>query len=157
MFCTAAPNLALGTLLLPGEFGRRQAERVLYTKAGVDPAWAGVALMEMTWEVVRLREFPERPSRLSCLFLWENEAQARDFYSRRPWPAGLYEVQVEQCARVLVADMDLISYFDNGETTASLMDRARRYWKGRINVDVDGAWEVLLEGTARVFACLTPG
>ena len=58
---------------------------------------------------------------------------------------GLYEVEVVECQRVCFADVNLISYTKHGDTIATVMERARSYWRG------DGAdlrySEVLLEGS----------
>jgi hypothetical protein len=109
-------------------------------------------MLELAWEVVRLHEFPNRPSRLDCLFLWKKEEVARDFHSRRPWPTGLYEVEVVECSRVFVANMGLISYFEDSETIASMFERARRYWRTE-SMDEDG--EILMEGIVRVVRILS--
>lgn len=114
---------------------------------------ASHALEEMILEVARLREFPDRPSRLDCLYLWEEEARARDFYSRRPHTTGLYEVEVVECRRVCVADFNVVSWHHEVETVESLMDRARRYWAA----DKVPVPEVLLEGTVRILKSLSSG
>jgi hypothetical protein len=63
------------------------------------PSWqpeVGHTLLEMVWETVRLREYPDRPSRLGCLFLWMSEAEARAWHHRkhtlRASSGRLYEV-----------------------------------------------------------------
>jgi hypothetical protein len=43
--------------------------------------------------------------------------------------------------------MDLISYFEEGETITLMMNRAGRYWAA---VEQRGVTEVLLEGSARI-------
>jgi hypothetical protein len=160
LYGTAAPGLAAGTPLSPGEFGRRQLERVVVRvvpeapRVISDPVWAAPTLLEMAWEIVRLREFPELPSRLNCLFFWMDEGAARRFHSNRPWPAELYEVEVVECARICLADMNLISYFEVNESAASMMERARRYWAGELPVPPGVPPEVLLEGTVRVVRSL---
>ena len=111
LFCTAAPGLSIGTLLIP-EFGQRMLDWVVFTQDGIEATGAIPSLLELTWEIVRLNEFPERPSRLQCLFLWQQESRARDFASRRPHPVELYEVEIAACSRLLIADMELISYFE---------------------------------------------
>ena len=98
----------------------------------------------MAWENVRLLDFPHRPSRLGCLLFWADEACGRDFYFRRPWPVGLYEVEVIECTRVFVADMNLISYFDKSETIATMWERAKRYWETEVENGEVLSW-VLLE------------
>ena len=122
-----------------------------------------MALREVVWEMVRLREFPDRPSRLDSLFLWSDEEEARAWHYRKhilPPPdspqtdrpttagiAGLYEVEVVACRRACIANMSLISYLNDGETVDSLMKRARRYWRGNIPA---AQGEVLLEGSVMV-------
>src|SRR5689334_8717958 len=86
LFCTAAPDLAPRTPRTPGEFGGGLLDRVvLQTEDGQitapEPGWTGVVMLELAWETVRLREYPDRPGRLDCLFLWETEPKARDFSS----------------------------------------------------------------------------
>ena len=60
---------------------------------------------------------------------------------------GLYEVEVVECQRVFAANMNFISYLNDGETVATLMERARRYWRGE---GADRNPEILLEGTVEV-------
>lgn len=158
LFCTAAMELIPGTLLKPGNFRQRLLDRIVIQVQAhprrvtvPDPARTGSSLLELAWETVRLREFPHRPSRLDCLFLWRKEETARDFHSRRPWPTELYEVEIVQCARVFAANMGLISYFEDSETMASMFERARRYWRTE-STDEDG--EVLMEGTAQIVRVL---
>lgn len=156
LYCTASLNLAPGSDLTPGKFARRLFQQVVYTGTGPVPGVTDHMLMDMVWEVIRLREFPQHPSRWECLYLWQMESQARHFHSHRPWPTDLYEVEVVECRRALVANMDLVSYMDPNETIDSLMERARRYWKGLEREEsLRRAGEVLLEGTARVIRCLT--
>lgn len=65
---------------------------------------------------------------------------------------GLYEVEVVECQRACFADVNLISYTKHGDTIASVMERARSYWRG------DGTdpkhSEVLLEGSVVIRASL---
>ena len=151
LYCAAAPNLRTGDALT-ADFGQRMLNWVVYTQNGIEAAGAIPTLLEMTWEAVRLREFPHCPSRLRCLFLWDEEIRARDFASRRPHPTGLYEVEVFECSRSLRADMELISYLETPETVASLMRRARRYW----SAERSQTPEILLEGAARIVRELPP-
>jgi hypothetical protein len=112
------------------------------------------ALGEMILEVVRLQEFSHAPSRLHCLFLWETEEQARNYHCRQDLSStGLYEVEVIECTRVWYADMNIISWSHPEETVLTLMERARRYWRGRDNKS-HNASEVLLEGKARIVRSL---
>jgi hypothetical protein len=115
-------------------------------------AWgpeAVLILLEFACEVIRLREFPHVPSRLDCLFLWEEERDARAWHYRKHVlqgsNGGLYEVEVVACERALAVDHNLVSYLA-GETIGVLLEQARRYWSG----ERTGPAEVLLEGSVAV-------
>lgn len=152
LYCTAAPDLAPGTILRAGAFSDRLCRQVVVTvkKDPVrleipEPGMTGMALLELSWEYVRSTEFPELPSRLACLFLWPSEEQARDFHSRRPYKTGLYRVVVEELQGVFVADMNHISYFKDVETVGTMIERARAYWSTPHETG-----EVLLDGSVRI-------
>ncbi|MBC7807798.1 MAG: DUF2441 domain-containing protein [Akkermansiaceae bacterium] len=114
--------------------------------SAVKPTVTVRVLGELVWEVVRLREFPNRPSRLDCLFLWERELDARDWFSRRTWPSSLYEVEVTKIPnRVFVADLGLVQFSSPDGNVLGLMQRARHYWSQDGNTSRNP--EVLLEGT----------
>ena len=167
LFLTAAPDLEIGARLTSGHWrgqvvnwpvARREADRQFV----LEPL-GHQALLEVVWEMVRLREFPDRPGRLDSLFLWSNEEQARAWnYHQHILPppdsshadrttttgiAGLYVVEVVACRRSCLANMGLISYLNDGDTVDSLMKRARRYWQ----VSTTAAQgEVLLAGSVLV-------
>ena len=136
-----------------GEFSRpsdapnsnRSANQSL-TLTVPDAASMGSVLLEVAWETVRLREFPYRPSRFDCLYLWTDESIARRFNSKRA-DAELYEVEIVDCSRVFAANMDLISYFEESETLGSMFERARKYWRTERK---DEHREILLEGSIRI-------
>ena len=167
LFLTAAPDLEIGARLTSGHWREQVANwTVARSEAGerfvLEPL-GPMALLEVVWEMVRLREFPDRPSRLDSRFLWSDEEEARAWHYRKhilPRPdspqadrptttgvAGLYEVEVVACRRTCIANMSLISYLNDGETVDSLMKRARRYWRGNIAA---AQGEVLLEGSVVV-------
>lgn len=150
LFLTAAPNLAEGRELSPGHWLEHIQRMVLARQSPEGRLIWGPevlhVLLELACETVRLREFPPRPSRLDCLYLWANEATARAWHYRKHVlqgsTAGLYEVEVVACQCVFVADMNLVSYLA-GETSGELLEQARRYWRGEGG---DETGEVLLEG-----------
>ena len=81
------------------------------------------SILEIAWELVRMREFPSRPCRFDALFLWPDEASARGWHYRQGFfdsetssQRGLYQVEVERICRIWAADMNLISYIRDGET-----------------------------------------
>ena len=70
----------------------------------LDQIRAKAVFGELVWEVVRLREFPQRPSRFDCMFFWQTESDARNWLSFRTWPASLYEVEVIENRSSFIAD-----------------------------------------------------
>ena len=153
LFWSAKSGLSSGTLVKPGNFQDHLIRQNLIevqtnplTVTVPDAASTGSVLLEVVWETVRLREFPYRPSRFDCLFLWTDERVARRFNSKRA-DAELYEVEIVDCSRVFAANMDLISYFEESETLGSMFERAREYWKTERK---DEHREILLEGSIRI-------
>lgn len=153
LFWSAKSGLSPGTLVKPGNFQDHLIRQTLIevqtnplTVTVPDAAATGSVLLEVAWETVRLREFPYRPSRFDCLFLWTDESVARRFNSKRA-DAELYEVEIVDCSRVFAANMDLISYFEESETLGSMFERAREYWKTERK---DEHREILLEGSIRI-------
>ena len=109
-------------------------------------------LSELVWEVVRLGEFPDRPSRLDCIFLWQTESVARDWLAIRTWPSTLYEVEVIEHRASFLTDPNRTELSSEVVTVAGMMDQARTYWTG--TAGWDGS-EVLLEGRVRVVKWLS--
>ena len=156
LFLTAARNLTVGDELVGGEFGKRVARETSATGVPYSAALLGThgiqALLELIWEVVRAREFSERPSRFDSLFLWHDEAEARAWHYRQhvihtssqEVKVGLYEVEVRQVDRIWAANMNLISYLNDGETLETISERSRKYWS---SMPQKGAPEIVLQGS----------
>ena len=107
---------------------------------------------ELVWEVVRLREFPDRPSRLNCMFFWQTESEARNWLSFRTWPSALYEVEVIEHRASLLTDMNRMELSSEVVAALGMMDQARTYWTGTAG---SHSSEVLLEGRVRVVKWLS--
>lgn len=158
LYWSAKSGLRSGSVVSPGDFLNHLMRQVLIevqteTFAVTVPGAAetGRVTMELAWETVRLREFPQRPSRFDCLFLWPEASAARRFDSHRE-ACELYDVEILECSRSFAADMNLISYFEESETLASMFERARRYWQDERK---DQHREILLEGTIRIQGTIT--
>ena len=150
---SAKSGLRSGAVVRPGDFQTHLMRQILIevqtdSLAVTVPnaAETGRVMMELAWETVRLREFPHRPSRFDCLFLWPEASAARRFDSHRE-ACELYDIEILECSRAFAADMNLISYFEEFETLASMFERARRYWQ---NERKDEHREILLEGTIQI-------
>ncbi len=145
LYLTAAPDIEIGTRLSGGHFGDTVEQGVVTDHSSI---------LEITWELVRMREFPSRPCRFDALFLWPDEVRARGWHYRQGFfdsetssQRGLYQVEVERICRIWAADMNLISYIRDGETVGALMQRARQYWK---SAPSERTPEILLHGQVRV-------
>ena len=108
LYLTAAPGIEIGTCLSGGHF-RDTVEQGIVTDHS--------SILEIAWELVRMREFPSRPCRFDALFLWPDEVRARAWHYRQgifesetSSQRGLYQVEVERICRIWAADMNLISY-----------------------------------------------
>jgi len=99
---------------------------------------------ELIFEWVRQKEYPNKVSRLSCLFAyscdkdmeaWENCAKKGNWNL----PENLYEVTSDESTRVDA------SWLDIGSTDwGIIVGRARKYWSGTINI-INPLPEVLLK------------
>ena len=153
LYWSAKSGLRSGAVVSPGDFRTHLMRQVVIEVQTGSPAVTvpnaaetGRAMLELAWETVRQREFPNRPSRFECLFLWPEASAARRFDSHRE-ACELYDVEILECSRAFAADMNLISYFEASETLASMFERARRYWQAERK---DEHGEILLEGTIRI-------
>ena len=181
LFCAAAPELAPGTLLSQGTFGRRILEHPIVEATALrgdalarrfdlgsaaaarfdldqdrtiltaDPLLTFPVLVELTLEVVRLRSYSQRPSRLDCMFFWQDATLAQQWARQRTWLFGLYAVRVVSCDKVFVADMEALEGGEAAKTTAALFEQAHRYWQESAQPRVP---EVLLEGAVEVIAAI---
>ena len=145
LYLTAAPGIEIGTRLNGGHF-RDTVEQGVVTDHS--------SILEIAWELVRVREFPSRPCRFDALFLWPDEVRARAWHYRQgifdsetSSQRGLYQVEVERICQIWAADMNLISYIRDGEAVGALMQRARQYWK---SAPSERTPEILLHGQVRV-------
>ena len=177
LFIVGAPGIPAGSVLSDPAFGSKQLNRPVlsrqrrqgddlkaYFNLGplaeqtfdlsvsrkvlcLDGIHGPGVLSELVWEVVRLREFPDRPSRLDCMFFWQTESEARNWLSFRTWPSALYEVEVIEHRASFLTDMNRMELSSEVVAALGMMDQARRYWAGTAGAKMT---EVLLEGRVRV-------
>jgi hypothetical protein len=109
----------------------------------------GVALNETIFERVRKEAFVDRPSRFTCVFVFPNAANARNFLAIDQTRKAdlLYEVElVNPAANQFDADMSLVN---RNESNVSIIEQAaRRYWRGEISDPVKR--EVLADSDLRI-------
>lgn len=113
--------------------------------------YAGItirAIRETILEMVRLKEFPEMPSRLSCLYA------ARDLEEAMKWKTVfesfnrevLQIVKLRAEGKYFEGDGDLLPKA-NGQAFSQKIEQAREYWKGNGKSTLP---EVLIDGHIEV-------
>ncbi|MFC5404320.1 DUF2441 domain-containing protein [Cohnella soli] len=106
------------------------------------------AIREVIVEMVRLQEYPEYPSRLSCLYAAKSYEDALrwkelfESYHRKV----LQIVKLRVIGNVFEGDGNLLPKED-GSPFSRKIEQARDYWKGNINNDLP---ELLINGEIEV-------
>ncbi|PLR74894.1 DUF2441 domain-containing protein [Bacillus sp. UMB0728] len=106
------------------------------------------AIREVIVEMVRLQEYPQYPSRLSCLYAAESYEDVLkwkeifDFYNRKV----LQIVKLRVFGKSFRGDGDLLPKED-GAPFAQKIEQAREYWRGGSNHVLP---EILIDGIIEV-------
>ncbi|MFQ6572879.1 hypothetical protein [Pseudomonas sp. UM16] len=100
--------------------------------------------VELQMEEVRRQVAPAAPSRLGCIWVAEEGAASREMLGVMFGTARhIVSVDIVRSINLLRADASLYDRFaETGDLGA-----AELYWQGR---EVDGHWEILLDGAIRV-------
>jgi hypothetical protein len=109
-------------------------------------------LREYLFERIRDSEFPALPSRMQCLFLFEDLGYAAGF-RRGPdkLPELVYEVRLEHLdVPIHRADMAWTLAINELKTFDACEVAARRYWRGEDHQPASKSIEYLVVGTAIV-------
>lgn len=106
-------------------------------------------LKEYIIEDVRAREFPEKPSRKSCMFLIPIEMYALSYAKRLGFSdpkKTFWELELQNCDVLHFADINLLNCkaYSHEEKVMA----ARNYWTGTANRDANT--EVLFKGKFKV-------
>lgn len=124
----AAPlPLQPGSVILPGNWGRLLS---LYRRGVIGDPWIFGA--DMTFEMIRLKEFPSLPSRLASAFVFEALEHAHNHLVLKAPTNFLYRVElVEPGAAKHRACLNKINVpADNVPMLPELIRKARLYWSG---------------------------
>lgn len=123
--------------LFPGgvtSHGRHYCSQDLYAD---DPHGLWDVSCELLFEIVRGRQFPERPSRFQSVFAFRARRDLERFAETHVDPP--YTVWRVSADRSFTADMSLV----DAEDLADGVRRAETYWRGSTDRDRP-LWEVLL-------------
>lgn len=112
------------------------------------------AIREQAFELVRLAQFPQRPSRTRCLWVSETEDEARSWLKELKNSEDSFQIlklEVAEGANLHTAsDGHILQAYDSDH---HLTQSAQAYWRGEATDG--GRTEILLEGSARVLDVVT--
>lgn len=149
-----------GTVLSPGRWGEALASTHCWPSGGnlqldLNRFYAPWRIAsEMVLETVRVLEFPDRPSRLQCVFLYDDENLARSALSGAMQGAQfLYEAKiVDSAAKIFRGDFDLLKAQSRFDPSVPFLPRnreiARTYWRGTVS----GTPEIVAESAVTLHA-----
>lgn len=105
---------------------------------------------ELLWESIRLKEFPNAPSRQRGIWLLESESEVAHWNSRLNASASSPPSQVvELVATGCALRCDAAFLLGDSETLEESISKARMYWNGSISPERSEP-EILFEGELRV-------
>jgi len=120
--------LSPGSIIEPGNWGRIINKYPIYSEAAKT-----IGLREFIFEVERLKNFSDRPSRLESLFLFENEELAKKFQKTRSFDL-IYEVEIiDETKNYFEGEMMLTNFPQNNIEISQLVMMANQYWEGNTN------------------------
>jgi hypothetical protein len=102
-----------------------------------------VPVMELAFELMRLSQFPEKPSRFTSFFGCETVEDAITF--RGKYGDGQGEIWVVACEEYFRADMN---YLYLGAGIPSTFVYTERYWRGEASTTP--FWEILMQGPVAI-------
>ena len=103
---------------------------------------------EMIWELIRVQDYHDAPSRQRCMWLIEKNTLLDYWRERMGCADGTYQyVRVAATGIVHFADASLL--LGDAELLSDTYEKAHRYWRGEMS-DHNSEPEILFEGTLRV-------
>lgn len=84
-----------------------------------------VEMIEAIFELVRRKDFPELPSRMTSMFAWQTINEAKVFADS--YPQGSYKILEVESDNVFIGDMSLLTL--GGQVINSYV-LAKKYWSG---------------------------
>jgi len=103
---------------------------------------------EMIWELIRVQDYHDAPSRQRCMWLTEDDVLLDFWRERMECQDGNYRfVKVVATGTIHRADASLL--LGDTELLQDTYDKAHQYWRGEMS-DHNSEPEILFEGTLRV-------
>ncbi|HET7657830.1 MAG TPA: DUF2441 domain-containing protein [Bacillales bacterium] len=126
---------------------------VNYGRAVQHPGWFRESdhnyaqyLKEMIFEDYRRAHFPEAPSRLNCIYLFDNLGTA-NIFKKNYNKSYLYAVEISQGARLSKVDMKWMD-LANRMPIHELLKIAHAYFNG--DFTNNKIWEIICDGEIRI-------
>ena len=118
--------LEVGSVIRPGNWGRILRT---YTPQSFPNHW--LLTRELTYELVRIQNFPDKPSPFDSIFVCLSEADLNEFRNTAIRPLDLgYEVElVDPLASCHIGDWTLTN-IQNTDNLSLFEERANLYWQG---------------------------
>jgi len=125
-YCYSLP-LEVGSIIRPGNWGRILRT---YTPQSSPNHW--LLTRELAYELVRVQNFPNKPSRFECIYVCLNEADLNEFRNSTNRHLDLgYEVElVDSDAPSHIGDWALAN-MQNTDNLSTFESRASLYWQGK--------------------------
>ncbi len=117
----------------------------------LDKTWR--LFQEQTFELIRINEFPEKPSRYRSIFLFESEIDACEFKKKdKRENEFLYKIEILDSTKIIHrASMGLYERVPMGRPVLpALEEQARQYWMGMNNLDHKFRCELLVESKIKI-------
>ncbi|WP_025039767.1 DUF2441 domain-containing protein [Nitrosospira briensis] len=140
--------LEVGSIIKPGNWGR---VITMYRPADLN----ALAVRELCYEIIRLKHFSDKPSRLNCIFLTPSLEHAINYVSRHHFTGIIYRVEpVNENASYFLASMSTINClnfpYEKAPAIPYLMTLATEYWQGLTEITPE--CEILIDSPVRILA-----
>lgn len=154
LFHVAPIPLGVGSVIEPGNFGRLMK---------TNPTGSFFAHRESIYECIRLKEAPEKPSRLDAIFLLPSEEDARAYQAQFDTRGIIYEVELlnkEARWHASLVDFVIVSHTNTPQIPVGQVEEAaRRYWRYEstegMGVNATGTAEVIVASPVRLIRRIT--
>ncbi len=117
-FHVAPMLLGPGSTILPGNWGR-----LLHTHAQVNPN----LFRDVVMEYIRATNYPDKPSRLNCVFLLESLEEAMKYRNSHAPTNNIYEVRGEAGTSIHRASYEIVNQ-GNAPVLQHMQHCAEAYW-----------------------------
>lgn len=146
LFHISPTMLSPGSIILPGNWGRVfRLGNVIGVRQNPQ-----IFIRESTFELIRLLEFSDKPSRLSSLFAFDDIECVRKFISETGRHSEIiYRIAVDEGTAKHRGTLNL-GYNEQCGLYDQALEKAREYWRG----EATGYGELIIAGNATVIEAI---